>query len=278
MNWSRLWLVGEFTLDAPLRIAAGYGLAMDTKGQPIIPGSTFRGALRTYVESVLRGFNQRDEDRTVTLRGQDGRPVSVARKVALCCDSTDKRDDDLNYQGCLTPAIVAKWEVDPLLRSRLDSALVECTCQLCRLFGTAWLAGRVFVPDLSAVAWAGAEQARSGVALSRDRDVTIPGSLYQRSAIPAGARFTFRLVAENVTPAEQGMLMLGIRAFETGLINLGADRSRGFGGGHLSVDWWNCRYLDSTNLIGSMLGLEPQAFSKTDADAALKALAAHLGR
>src|SRR5688572_22159168 len=99
---SRLSLVGEFVLDSPLRIGTGPGsdeTLLDKENRPVIPASTFRGALRAYVESALRGLiNQRHDARyTVTLRGPDGRPTPTTRTVKVCCDSVDKRDDDLNY-------------------------------------------------------------------------------------------------------------------------------------------------------------------------------------
>src|SRR5260370_21453384 len=88
---------------------------------------------------------------TLPLRGPDGRPAPVTRLVKLACDSVDKRDDDLNYQGCLTGAIVARWEGDPALRPGFEAALVACSCQVCRLFGAPWLAGRVTLADLRIV-------------------------------------------------------------------------------------------------------------------------------
>jgi len=277
--FSRLTLVGEYLLDTPLRIGAGTegaGVALDHENRPYIPASSVRGALRAYIESALRGlYAPHQEQRiTVTLRGSDGRPLPTTRTVKVCCDSVDKRDDDLNYQGCLTKAIVAKWEADPVLRPQLDAALVDATCQLCRLFGTPWLAGRISIADLQLVGnWSGATITRGGLSINRDTDTAIAGSAYQRQAVPAGLRFTFRLIAENVTPVEQGMILLGIRAFESGLISLGADRARGLGRGRLMLDWWNCRYVDSSNLIGALLlGTEPQVFTEVEADARITAL------
>jgi CRISPR-associated RAMP protein (TIGR02581 family) len=279
--WSRLSLTGEFTLETGLRIGVGDGVALDSAGNPIIPGSTFRGALRAYIEAALRGMHdpQRDKKVTINVRGQDGRPMPVTRTVTLCCDSVDKRDD-ANYQGCLTKTIVAKWEADPVLRPNLDTALTDCSCQVCRLFGAAWLAGKVVIPDLvlSNGDWSGDLQMRGGLAVSRDRDIAIKDSAYQREYVPAGLTFRFQLVAEHVTPTEQGIIVLGIRAFENGLISLGGDRSRGFGRGRLAIDWWNCRYIDADHLIGALLGGEPQTFMDTDAEQRLTALARELGK
>jgi CRISPR/Cas system CSM-associated protein Csm3 (group 7 of RAMP superfamily) len=212
--------------------------------------------------------------RTVTLRGPDGRPATVQRLVYVCCDSVDKRDDDVNYQGCLTRAIVARWEADASLRPQLDSVLVECSCQVCRLFGAPWLAGRVHVADLRVMnGWSGSYTTLGGLAISRDTDTMIEGSQYRRQVVPAGTRFSFHLTVENASPAEQGMIFMGIRAFEAGLISLGADRARGLGRGRLSIDWWNCRYVDTGNLFGALLvGTAPQLFTETDAEARISAL------
>ena len=275
--WSRLTLVGEYVLDSPLRISAGAeGVALDSEKQPMIPASSFRGALRAYVESTLRGLSDQETRLTINLRGPDGRPMPTPRTVRLCCDSVDKRDDDLNYQGCLTRAIVSRWEADPVLRPQLDAALIDCTCQVCRLFGTPWLAGRVRVADLrlANVDWANSYVTRGGLSISRETDTVIEGSQYQRQAVPAGTRFSFHLTVENATPAEQGMILIGLRAFESGLIGLGSDRSRGLGRGHLAIDWWQCRYVDGSQLLGALLvGADPQVFTESEADLRINALA-----
>ncbi len=276
--WSRLSLVGDYVLEAPLRIGAGAeDVALDANGRPMIPASSFRGALRAYIEAALRGVSRERQDtrRTVMLRGPDGRPTPTPRVVKLCCDSVDKRDDDLNYQGCLTKAIVAAWEQDPVLRPNLDTALVDCTCAVCRLFGAPWIAGKVHIADLQvAHGWSGSYETRSGLAISRDSDTLIEGSVYRRHAVPAGTRFSFQLTVENASADEQGMILLGLRAFEAGLISLGADRARGLGRGRLAIDWWNCRYLDADNLIGALLvGSAPQVFTDSDAEARINALA-----
>jgi CRISPR-associated RAMP protein (TIGR02581 family) len=279
--WSRLTLVGEYVLDSPLRIGTGGdGVALDSQKRPLIPASSFRGALRAYVESTLRGLSPagRETRRTVNLRGPDGRPTPTQRTVKLCCDSVDKREDDLNYQGCLTRAIVSRWEADPVLRPQLDAALVDCTCQVCRLFGTPWLAGRVRLADLRIVNGNSTNGygfvSRGGLSISRDTDTAIEGSQYQRQAIPAGTRFSFYLTLENATPAEQGMILVGLRAFEAGLIGLGADRSRGLGRGHLAIDWWQCRYVDADQLLGALLvGTDPQVFTEDEANLRINALA-----
>jgi CRISPR-associated RAMP protein (TIGR02581 family) len=278
--WSRLVLVGTYTLEAPLRIGNEAGeLLLDANNQPMIPGSTMRGALRTYIESALRSMTDTSHNlqQTLSVRGPDNRTIQTVRTVAICCDSVDKRDDDLNYQGCLTTAIVKKWEADPIIRPVLDSALIDCTCHVCRLFGANWIAGRVFVSDLHVVngALVPVLQTRGGIALSRDRDIKLKGREYQRQIVPAGTRFSFQLVAENTTIEEQGILLLGLRGLINGWISIGADRSHGFGRGRLALDWANSRIMDVTTLLGNPSGDQP--FTENDAESRLLELANWLG-
>ncbi len=268
--WSRLELVGEFLLESPLRIggADGRDLALDSAERPVIPASTFRGALRAIVGAIARSL---DADfpptiRHVTVSAANGKPLALIRRVALGCNSAAKQADDGEYQGCLTEAIVARWQADPLLRSALDQTLAACTCMTCRLFGTPWLAGRVRMADLALLpaTWNG-----TFVLAGRSR----------RRAVPAGTRFRFRLNAERATFAEQGLVLLGLRALESGAAALGSERAAGLGRGRLALDWWNCRYLDAALLIDSMRDQGSEAaipFSETDANLRIQALETYL--
>ncbi len=280
-SWSRLELIGEYATQSPLRIGDGTsgGLALDSdsEGRPFIPATSFRGALRAYVESVLRGM---DSEAMTTLRyllvaGENGTPTPIIRRVRLCCDSVDKRQDDPDYDGCLTQVILARWQNDPILRPGLDRTIIDCTCSVCRLFGAPWLAGRIVVSDLNLIdqSWDETFTTRGGLPTRRDSGTGEPDGGYERRAVPAGVRFGFRLTVENASFAEQGMILLGLRAFEMGLVALGADRSRGMGRGRLEIDWWNCRYIDADNLIGAMLMTEPAPFTELDADIRISALA-----
>ena len=279
LPWSRLDLVGEYAAQTPFRIGVGDtgSLALDAEGRPVIPATTFRGALRAYVESVLRAFDSEALTTAYYMRvsGANGKATPVIRQVRLCCNSVDKRPDDLDYQGCLTESLVARWQADPVVRPDLDQVIVKSTCAACRVFGAPWLAGRVQISDLTLLdrTWDGTFTTRGGLSIQRDTGTMRAESAYIRQIVPAGTRFQFRLSVENATFAEQGMILLGLRAFQMGWIGLGADRSRGLGCGRLEIDWWNCRYIDAANMIDALLGREPAIFSEADAEARIEALA-----
>lgn len=272
--WTRLEIAGEYVMDSPFHIGDGSpedGIALDLAGRPMIPASTFRGALRAHTESMLRAMNSEAMQviRQVEMTGIDRKPVSIMRKVGLACESVDKPANSLNYQGCLTEAIVVLWTADPLLQSTLDRTLNDCTCMACRLFGTAWLRGKLHLTDLSLIdkSWGGNYALRGGITLSRDTDTMIEGSAYLRRGLPPGLRFSFRLVVQDASLEEQGALLLALRAFEIGWIPLGGDRARGLGNGHLEIDWWRSRYTDTDTFIQSLLNREPLLFSEAEAEA-----------
>jgi len=260
--WSRLELVGEYKLTAPLRVGSMAG--QESTERPFIPASTFRGALRSTVEAIARNLDSDfpPQVRHLTISGLGGKPIAQIRRVLLSCAATDKRSNDGEYQGCLTESIVARWQADPLLLPALDQTLAACTCATCRLFGTPWLAGRVRVADLSLIpdSWNGQ---------------LISFGHKQQKALPPTCRFRFRVIVDQATFAEQGLILLGLRAIESGAVALGADRARGLGQGKLSIDWWASRYLDAALLIASMRDQSGEAalpFSETDAEARIAAL------
>lgn len=269
--WSRLEIYGEWVADSPLHIGDGSldGVAMDMADKPFVPAGTFRGALRTHCESMLRAM---DSDamqlvKQIGITGTNGKPVSMMRRVGLSCDSVDKPANSLNYQGCLTEAIVNLWANDPLVA--LDQAVPDCTCMACRVFGASWLRGKLHLSDLPLIdeSWDESDMLRGGITINRETGIQIDGRGYQRRAVPPGVRFTLRLVLENATLEEQGMLLLGLRAFELGWVALGGDRARGLGWGHLEIDWWNCRYADHESWIETLFFKEPLPFTEADGEA-----------
>jgi CRISPR-associated RAMP protein (TIGR02581 family) len=269
--WSRLELYGEWVADSAFRIGDGSpdGVAFDLADLPFIPAGSLRGALRTHCESMLRAM---DSDamqviQEIQITGTNNKPVPMLRRVGLACDSVDKPANSLNYQGCLTEAIVQLWAKDPLVA--LDQAVPACACLACRVFGASWLRGKLHLSDLPLIpdSWDESDMLRGGITLNRDTGTRIPGQNYERRALPPGVRFTLRLILENATLEEQGMVLLGLRAFELGWIALGADRARGLGWGHLEIDWWNCRYADQETWIEALLFKEPLPFTEEDAEA-----------
>lgn len=202
---NRFMVTGELVCQTALRIGAGRStepigtdlpVIKDGQGNPFIPGSSLKGILRSRVESFVRA-------------------ISPSRKGA-CNPVGDKKD----------------WCVEKVAEDTSDEQIYEDICLVCQAFGSPWFASKVQVRDASLVdpgLWFGQYQVRNGVAIDRDT-LTVSGSkLYDYEVVPAQTSFRFHVVAENLTDAQIGMLLIGLRPFEQGEISLGGGRSRGLG-------------------------------------------------
>lgn len=216
---SRLELSGWLIAETAIRIGAGRStevvgtdlpVVRDALGRPYIPGSTFKGLLRSRLESLVRA-------------------VCDDRRVV--CNPTE------NKEWCIRADEIQKLkyavrETDVAHRDReLTRRIVDQSCLLCLTFGSPWLASRVLVRDLlvDEGLWFGQFQVRDGVAIDRDTETAAEGKLYDYEVVPSGVRFSFRLLVENGEPWQWGMVFLGLKAFEHGGATVGGGKSRGLG-------------------------------------------------
>jgi CRISPR-associated RAMP protein (TIGR02581 family) len=212
---SRLELIGTLTTVTALRISAGRStepigsdlpVIKDALGNPLIPGSSFKGAMRSRLESFLRGI------------------VGNNRKLVA------------------NPAIEEEWsltsqEIKQLLKEgfsddlTLTEEIIKQTDLISLLFGSPWIASKFQVRDLTVVpdSWFGQYQERDGVSIDRDTETAADGKLYDFQVVPAATQFQFKAIVENAEEWELGLLMIGLHQFETEQIPLGGGRSRGLG-------------------------------------------------
>ncbi|MEH1783224.1 MAG: CRISPR-associated RAMP protein Csx7 [Nostoc sp.] len=224
---NRLEITGILTTITALRISSGRSsepigsdlpVIKDALGNPLIPGSSFKGALRSRLESFLRGIN----------------PNLAAN-----------------------PAIEEEWSITSKAMKELkdsygdDEALtreiIQQTDLVSRLFGSPWIASKFQVRDLTVLSdtWFGQYQERDGVAIDRDTETAADGKLYDFQVVPASTQFEFKAVVENAKPWELGLLMIGLHQFETEQIPLGGGRSRGLGVVKLEIE--KMYWLDVNN-------------------------------
>lgn len=224
---NRLEITGTLWTVTALRISAGRStepigsdlpVIKDALGRPLIPGSSFKGALRSRIESFLRGI------------------VGSDRKLVA------------------NPAIEDEWSITAIEMKKLkeqntnDLALTKAILQqtdlVSSLFGSPWLASKFQVRDLTVQpdAWFGQYQERDGVSIDRDTETAADGKLYDFQVVPAGTPFEFKAVVENAEDWELGLLTIGLHQFETEQIPLGGGRSRGLGVVRLALD--KMRWID----------------------------------
>jgi CRISPR-associated RAMP protein (TIGR02581 family) len=227
---NRLEITGTLWTVTALRISAGRStepigsdlpVIKDALGRPLIPGASFKGALRSRLESFLRGIV--GSDRSLV--------ANPALEEEWSITSTEMRS--LKEQNTNDTALTA--------------AILQNTDLVSRLFGSPWIASKFQVRDLTVLpdAWFGQYQERDGVAIDRDTETAADGKLYDYQVVPAGTPFEFRTVVENAEEWELGLLMIGIHQFETEQIPLGGGRSRGLGVVRLEIE--KTQWFDTEN-------------------------------
>jgi len=204
----------------------------DALERPLIPGSSFKGAMRSRLESFLRGIDPSfaanpaiESEWSITnerLNGKEGIKKEVEKELEKYPPEERSPKKDL----LLTEKIIAETDLASLL------------------FGSPWIASKFQVRDLTVIpdTWFGQYQERDGVAINRDTETAADGKLYDFQVVPAGTEFQFRAVVENAEDWELGLLMIGLHQFETEQIPLGGGRSRGLGVVKLDIDkmrWFN---------------------------------------
>lgn len=210
MDWlaklaDRYLFAGSLVIESGLHVGGGRETLTTTDSavmkfvddRPFIPGSSMKGAFRSAVERAV---------------------ASLAPRVRSC--SLFEGNDD----RCPTPKISSE--------GRAEVSLNEL-CDTCHLFGSPFMASRVRFSDLSVLTetWAGITEVRDGVGIDRDSERAVDRIKYDYEVVPSETEFEFRLVVENPDPErhELGLIAVGLRELEAGMIPLGGIRSRGLG-------------------------------------------------
>jgi CRISPR-associated RAMP protein (TIGR02581 family) len=174
----------------------------DIQGEPYVPGSSLKGAIRATCETVIRTFVDDYESSGV-----------------LCYDDAPEEDTTCGQgQG---------EEAEPL-------------CMMCDTFGNTNRISKVSFDDafLTNLGVFGDRvvQHRTGVSLSRKTGAAKEGALFSIEFVPRGAEFEFKILCTNILPAELKLLLLALELFNQGRFKLGGQKSRGMGSVTFDVD------------------------------------------
>ena len=228
---NRLEIAGTLTTVTALRISEGRStepigsdlpVMKDAFKRPFIPGSSFKGALRSRLESFLRGILGDD-------RHFVANPANENEWSITATEMRELKQDYPNNDRALTDNILQKTDL------------------ISHLFGSPWLASKFQVRDLTVLPdnWFGQYEERDGVSIDRDTETAAEGKLYDYQVVPAGTPFLFKAIVENAEQWELGLLIIGLHQFETEQIPLGGARSRGLGIVRLDIEKMN--WFDTEN-------------------------------
>ncbi len=187
--------------------------------QPFIPGSSFKGALRSTIEKIVPGL--------------------PGFSSCALTDLSDKELEEAHERGEKVCPTVRQREIAQLRRNPpkgktaediLDEAIGDL-CDTCLLFGSPFAAARLNVSDLYMPdkEWSGIVQVRDGVAIDRDTEKARDRLKYDFEVVPASATFNLEILLENATKRDIQLLCVGLSEFVHGFGGVGGKRSRGLG-------------------------------------------------
>lgn len=276
---NRLRLEGRLTTRTGLHIGAGGSgdplgtdlpVVRNAAGEVYVPGSSLKGVVRSAAEALLRG---------------GGQPrAGAADKLWACNPFAEVAKNNgaalpKERQVCLTheqvEAIRKQHPDDP--RAAAEKVWAG-SCTICRLFGSLALASRVRFPDLPLAAPFGGLELRNGVGIDRDKELAADKVLYDFEAVPPGTSFELRVILDNASDDEIGLILYLFDELDQGHLALGGKTSRGLG--LVQVSWSEIvetklnqanpfsRLLSSRDLLGPEPATEAVPEASSDADPA----------
>ncbi len=223
---------GRLVMQTALHIGGGKAslspsnspVVLTPTGHPFIPGSSFKGALRSTVEKLVPGLPTSAKLSSCAL-------IELPEEQQIA--ETQQKSE---HTSCPTVRqrgirnIRREWEQ----RGKdyeLENYEFPYLCNTCWLFGSPFAAARVNVNDLYLVSdeWEGGIQVRDGVAIDRDSETAKGGLKYDFEVVPASATFKLRIVLENATKQDLQLISVGLSEFVHGFGMIGGKRSRGLG-------------------------------------------------
>jgi CRISPR-associated protein Csm3 len=239
---NRYDLRGRLTTRTGIHIGTGGSLTVvesdnpvirDINGWPYIPGSSFKGTLRSGIEAIVRTLSPDGRQEPWACDPLNEQTWCVGNRKAL--RNNQEYDPQHRYDAIGFEDLQEAAGNDD---AKLTEWLVKESCTVCRLFGSPWLASKVKVADLylhDGEKWVGRVEIRDGVAIDRDTETVFGGRKYDFEVVPRETTFDLHLRVDNASAGELGLLFIGLREFTNGSAWIGGNSSRGLG--QVQIEW-----------------------------------------
>jgi CRISPR-associated RAMP protein (TIGR02581 family) len=142
--------------------------------------------------------------------------------------------------------------------AKFTEELFSHSCTACRLFGSPWLASRVYFQDAMLINGDDLlrlTEVRDGVGIDRDLGSAKRGIKFDFEVVPTKAKFGVRIIAENMEDWEMGLFLLSLRAMEEGELPLGGKTTRGLG--WCQLQGLKVERITSADLLSYLQGNSP---------------------
>ncbi len=211
-------LTASLVFDTAWRVGSGkegetmsdLGVMLTTTGEPILPGSSLKGKLRSTCETLSHAL---------------GLSACLLNQAASGIDCTS----DIKYYSKVRASYQSTFQKG--LNNRLQW-IDDHTCDVCKLFGSPVKAGRLWVSDGTLNDRASVVQVRDGVVIDRDSRTAVDGLKYDYEVVPPSSRFQLCIDLENLTDADRALLGAALFEWHAGS-SIGGFTSRGLGRFHL---------------------------------------------
>ena len=215
----KISFTADLVFETAWRIGSGregessdLGVVLAPDGQPVLPGSSLKGRLRSTCETLAHALGL-----SACLLNHQASGVNCTSDVKYYQKARDE------YR-----------EASQDLERRLQW-IDDHTCDVCKLFGSPVQAGRLRVSDGTVKNWANVVQVRDGVVIDRDSQTAVDGLKYDYEVVPSGSRFKLRIDLDN--PRDRDLTLLGAALFEwRSGSRIGGFTSRGLGRFHLEEE------------------------------------------
>nr|WP_241634542.1 CRISPR-associated RAMP protein Csx7 [Fusobacterium gastrosuis] len=199
---------------------------IENDGRYYIPGSSFRGYLKTKLERYL------DEDNDFNFYvGEEKLNLADVKLIFGYTNLTKKDNEENNKEN--------NKEV-------VERVLKKLGCDIDKQNEFESMAGRIHVSDMVLISEVESVK-RDGIAIDRETGATKAGAKFDYDVIPAGAKFKFVIELENIEEYQLDLISLALKDIldENGDL-FGGKLSRGIG--KCRVEDLKIHYANSTNI------------------------------
>lgn len=215
--YNKFIIDGVLVAQTPIHIGAGddsfdptqvdNAVIKDSNGNPYIPGSSLKGTIRSYMETLIRG----NEIKNFT--------------SCLIVDKPCLNNDDIKKIKAKYDKNKKIKDVDKLVAEQIYEEL----CTICRIFGSHSFASKLTVNDCELKGDKAYIERRDGVAIDRDSGTAAWGKKYDFEQVAAGTKFDFHMTVDNLESEYEPLLQIIVNVLQNGDLNVGGRTSIGLG-------------------------------------------------
>jgi CRISPR-associated protein Csm3 len=214
---------GVLVAQTPIHIGAGEegfdpiqadnAVIRDSSGDPYIPGTSLKGVLRSYMETLLKSSGKDILDKNCN-------PCFVVNNPCLSGKEDIKMIKEMKEKYKKNDKI----ENADLL---IAEGIYDRLCPVCKIFGSGHFASKLTVNDCRLKGAKAYIEKRDGIGIDRDTGTAAYGAKYDYEQVAAGTQFEFYMTVDNLEPEYEDLLRLIVKVLENGDLRVGGKTSVG---------------------------------------------------